>query len=845
MDHNEISMCLDVKLDTHDKRALALRYKTWTRCQVKIEAIKCVPCFLRLSFQEEHPDRSEKFNESAKLLSISVNVPGVSISLATSRTKQHSYGLFWMQNRRDCFIYFALETELACRRHMKWVKKSIKNLELYRQVFLEQRRLSRIPRPLPNLPESSHLDSSNISARVSQIYEEIFDGSRISRASLASGIYEEMKPSKEMETPTPPPLPQAHPYRKRINTFECNQPGLSEIPRCSTNPESEMAKKKKYKNMLDNIFGSGKQKQEEEKVILYENAPTPPLKRSSVNQLNKSQRNSFSSPDLSKLNFLDTFGEAFLTTNESVSDVELNISLDESAIEPVDDKETRQQLVAEIARHLITKADSLESLNVSEQLPHNFNFSACNTSTINLIGAHGAVPHSSLVKNKNKILVDDLTGYCVMAPIKKKDEQEGVAVPPQISTGSTGSSTSSGYSTKSYTSSSSSCHVNTEEQQLQQQQVLQPPTTTNKSLTLTNESAIYEPMHNASSLNNTDVLVSGNGFAEHLYENLLAIKAAQELEQQTGQVQFGLSSSTPTESPLLPTLPQKGTPKNMSSVSQAEQAEEDYYQTPRKSIISIDDKVPSYYPNSCDSLKSKRHHHPSSNLRHLVGSKLSRQRKENLYISSPQQIIEQRHKTKSFNNKKTAAHKISEGVYAVTHAGKRPTSSNSNNNNNNNNNNINENDLMMERSAGGDVLNLSLLKNIDFKFDDSQEKGSSPKPQEQLVEVATEDKGDDYENCYQAAEQATRLLQKYATLAKFGNSPSKVAKDKQLLAPAPPMTQSVVSSETGVVGAGGATSSTGNTKKFASLPRFKKIDFSPLRMRINNVLQRNSPSPQQ
>lgn len=132
---------MDVKLDTHDKRAIALRYKTWTRCLVKIEAIKCVPCFLRLSFQSLPDDEPQQ--QQQKLLTVSVNVPGVSISMATSRTKQHSYGLFWTQNRRDCFIYFALETETACRRHMKWIKKSIKNLELYRQVFLEQRRLSR------------------------------------------------------------------------------------------------------------------------------------------------------------------------------------------------------------------------------------------------------------------------------------------------------------------------------------------------------------------------------------------------------------------------------------------------------------------------------------------------------------------------------------------------------------------------------------------------------------------------------------------------------------------------------------------------------------------------------
>ncbi|SPP74060.1 uncharacterized protein LOC117580130 [Drosophila guanche] len=822
MDHNEISMCMDVKLDTHDKRAMALRYKTWTRCQVKIEAIKCVPCFLRLTFQGFA--EAEDPPASSKALSVSVNVPGVSISLATSRTKQHSYGLFWTQNRRECFIYFALETEMSCRRHMKWMKKSIKNLELYRQVFLEQRRLSRGPGalgPLPTLPDS--LDISHFSARVSQIYEEIFDGSRISRASIASGIYEEMKPAV-METPLPPPLP-THPYRKRINTFECSP--LGDIPRSCTNPEVELAKKKKYKNMLDNFFGGTRQKRagsvsepdqqpKDDQLPLYENAPTPemalPLKRTS--QLSKSQRNSFSSPDLSKLNFLDTFEEDIFTQSHE-SSVELNISLDESAIEPI----SRDQLVAQITRHL-SKSGSLESLNVSEQLPNNFNFSACNSSTINLIGSHGAVPHSNQVK-KNKIMVDDLTGYCVMAPIVKIIEKE---VLPQPS-GST-ASTSSGYSTGSYCSSTSSC--NTEDQ----------PTKTLVA-PAANESDIYEAMH-GSSLNSTTAAAT-SGFAEHLYENLLAVKAAQELEAHPHGI--GLSTSTPTESPL-PALPQKGTPKEKDSYQKEE--EEDYYQTPRKSIISVDDKVPSYYPNSCDTLKSKRRspteHGPS--LRHLVSSKLRRERKENLYISSPQQIIEQRQKANStsssassssttktkISTKKTAAHKISEGVYAVTHPVKRPNSTNNNNHNNNNIEGIEE-----------ELLHLTMLKNIDFKFDDGQSteeespvQHRSPSMNGGIVQPRLED---EYENHYQAAEQATRLLQKYATLAKFGNSPSKSKPVVQQQQQLQPMTQSVATSNELQPPGGGM-------KKFASLPRFKRIDFSPLKMRLNNVLQRNSPSPQ-
>ncbi|KAH8285099.1 hypothetical protein KR054_005241 [Drosophila jambulina] len=832
MDLNEISMCMDVKLDTHDKRPVALRYKTWTRCQVKIEAIKCVPCFLRLTFQaSEEPPVTPGSHPSAKHppLSISVNVPGVSLSLATSRTMQHSYGLFWTQNRRDCFIYFALETETSCRRHMKWMRKSIKNLELYRQIFLEQRRLSRGPRglgPLPNLPETT-LDASNFSTRVSQIYEEIFDGSRISRVSIASGIYEEMKPSV-METPSPPPLP-AQPHRKRINTFECSP--LGEIPRCSTNPESELAKKKKYKTMLDNLFGGVRQKrsdsasehaqpQDQAALPCNDNAPQAletalqlSLRRSS--QLSKSQRNSFSSPDLSKLNLLDTFGDELGGLNHE-SSLELNISLDESVIEPI----SRNQLVAQISKQLLQQGEdtgSLESLNVSEQLPHNFNFSACNTSTINLIGSHGAVPENGNLVKKNKIVVDDLTGYCVMAPIIFKAAEKEI---PRQPSGST-ASTSSGYSTGSYCSSTSSC--NTEDQPAAKTLVAQAA----------NESDIYEAMH-GSSLNSTVGTTAAAGFAEHLYENLLAVKAAQELEAQP--LCFGLSTSTPTESPLAPALPQKASHREKASSSQLQQ-EEDYYQTPRKSIISVDDKIPSYYPNSCDTLKSKRRSPP--NVRHLVSSasQLRRERKENLYISSPHQIIEQRQrvttnsssspsagsltKTRISTKKTAAAHKISEGVYAVTHSVQRQSNHTHQTNNN-------------EGAVEEELLHLTILKNIDFKFDDGQETHEADDAKARRP-TANEPPPKMESNRYHAAEQAaSKLLQKYATLL----SPSK---GKALAAdPEPqPMTQSVATSNELQPPAGASS------KKFASLPRFKKIDFSPLKIRLNNVLQRNPPSPQQ
>lgn len=713
--------------------------------------------------------------------------------------------------------------------------------------------------PLPNLPDSFCFDldanSFSLSARVSQIYEEIFDGSRISRASIASGIYEEMNLSSVCAAgrilEIPPALPPLPSHRKRINTFEC-QPG--EIPRCSTNPESELAKKKKYKNMLENIFGQKRRsgsasvgpaerereadEEELQQVVLYENAPTPesvpPRKRSSY--LKDAQRNSFSSPDLSKLNFLDTFGEA-------LSSEELNISLEESVIEH---ENAREVLLAQITRHL-SKADSLESLNVSQQLPHNFNFSACNSSTINLVGANGAVSHRhpQLLQSKKKVLVDDLNGYCVMAPIMPKANIDNGAPLEKKPSGST-ASTSSGYSTGSYCSSTSSC--NTADEQLVKTSNDAEAVTTVKISVAANESGIYEAMNGIPSLDNNSIL------AEHLYENLLAVKASQELE-----LAYGLSTSTPTESPLMPTLPpkqqQQQTPLADNEAQHKQQEEEDYYQTPRKSIISVDDKIPSYYPNSCDTLKSKRRS-PSSaetvpGMRHLVSARLRRERKENLYISSPQQIIEQRHKSTSSSssspavptlssknktvNKKSAAHKISEGVYAVTHGAPKRASQGIANHNNNNNNN----ELPVGNVDEEELLQLAILQNIDFKFDD----GHVPEPASTSDCIKSKSKGtqleDEYEHCYQAAERATRMLQKYATLAKFGNSPTKQQQQQQLQLKAA-MTQSVATQSPNDLNQQQVTPAVNSLKKFASLPRFKKIDFSPLKLRLNNVLQRSN-----
>uniref|UniRef100_A0A1A9WIX4 Uncharacterized protein n=1 Tax=Glossina brevipalpis TaxID=37001 RepID=A0A1A9WIX4_9MUSC len=350
MDISKISTCMDVKLDIHDKRPESLKFRTWTRCEVKIEAIKCLPCFLRVSIKSVESGLVTELN-------VSINVPGLNISLATSRTKLYSYGLFWTHNRRNCFIYFALETELACRKHMKWLKKAMKNLDLHRQTILEQRRNSRgclawerpgkqnnsdkgtftILVPLPQIPTNTAGNSSfNSFARVSDIYEEILEAQssprlsrRFSRSSIASGIYEEMKPCPfnfhsilegNLQTTTPPPLPPLPPPRKRLNTFDNSAEGV--LRRSRTNPESELIKKG-FRHDRD-VFADGNIGRAKRAESVGENpvecgvgcilSMDPPKYKEDFLKpfpvfMKANKRNSFSSPDLSKINLLEIFDE--------------------------------------------------------------------------------------------------------------------------------------------------------------------------------------------------------------------------------------------------------------------------------------------------------------------------------------------------------------------------------------------------------------------------------------------------------------------------------------------------------------------------------------------------------
>ncbi|XP_053965842.1 uncharacterized protein LOC128868112 [Anastrepha ludens] len=998
MDNNEIRMFMDVKLDIHNKRPDSLKFKQWSRCEVKIEGIKCLPSYLRVAItgcnDNETNVSEEERSESKRCISVSVIVPGVSISLAASRTKKFSYGLFWTQNRKQCYIYFAVETESSCRRHMKWIKKTIKNLELHRQLMLEQNRISRGPvldsagmhvkqygkenvqvssqpkqedensseslysalGPLPKIPsyDSNQNDWSRRISHNSEIYEEIFeniDGQprvsrRVSRGSIASGIYEEMKPSPcafnsideestelqlgtGLET-TPPPLPPLPPPRKRINTFD-GQGVLGEIPRSNTNPESELAKKKKYKNVLDNIFGSGRAKRAESvsetqactaediinsitptkadddnkaTTLIYTNdAAAKRQERSNCpsSALAKSKRNSFSSPDLLKINYMDNFDEkhivrgALNATNTSSDDLDLGgDSLHNAFLEP--SKEVFQLSI-------LHGKISVDSLNVSEKIPNNFNFSAINSSGINLVGSNGAaIPASN--QKKNKILIDDLTGYCVMAPIRPKKTQHtsNDKIPTEP--------TSSGYSTSSYPSASSSSAEDSKALAVKE-----------RSTVVAEESAIYEQMldlHKSAvepetteyksphqhqvdesvtlSATSASPSVSNiTAFTGNLYENLLAVKASQELEQQLPPAL--LSTSTPTESPQTQPAVQD---------NQLEE-EENFYQTPRKSIISVDEKIPSYYPNSCDTAKTRRHHimataspqqaiystSPSINatsaaantaekhknastsvgLRQMVNLKIRGVRKENLYISSPQNILEQRQsgnyppdtdiKNLQKNGKlhkslRAGALKIAEHVYTVKHAKQKSSSTDKNLNNNNNETDVvNFPDDMRERLQN-ELLQFALLQKIDFKFDDARSAADQQSPLEELKPPSPTTKQQPqstgkeriYENLLHHHLQLRQAENRFvagtvgdsSTSASAANGiNSKLEMHQSCMAGVNtkvPIAAADVVEVADSCSAVAESSGLSGAKKFTSLPRFKKIDFSPLRLRINNVLQR-------
>lgn len=303
--------------------------------------------------------------------------------------------------------------------------------------------------PLPKIPTNN--ESQNWSRRISEIYEEIPDTSilntrnsrRVSGVSVASGIYEEMRPVLDEEEEkqlcydesilsdgekceTPPALPP----RLRVNTLE--------IHRSYTNPETETFKKK-TRTVFSSMFGRSKRStscseppqiqtpiknanpiKDVSAEVVVAAAPKRRIKSRFLGfDLLENKRNSFSSPDLTKFNqYSNDYFDA-VDIGSCSSEFEIFESTSSSSTNTSND-------FLNIDFNFTTDGVKEEELNISERINSNFNISCNNTSTVNLVGSNCNLDEQILTNRKNLVFIDDLSGYCIMKPIIPKKDQDGL-----------------------------------------------------------------------------------------------------------------------------------------------------------------------------------------------------------------------------------------------------------------------------------------------------------------------------------------------------------------------------------------------------------------------------------
>ncbi|XP_031621731.1 uncharacterized protein LOC116339812 isoform X2 [Contarinia nasturtii] len=428
-------MLLDVKLDFKDVRNdnFLKNWVNWMKCLVKIEAIECFPCYLKIEFYHED-DVSREYPISV----IRINIPGVRVGSAASRTKSYTYGVFWKSNRKRCRLFLAFQDKQSCSTHMKWLKQSIDSLENYRKGMCENPRINRslinvvkfndeddsqfdiskgslndtltdrdmndILGPLPDIPVN-HDMSSRLSVRRSSgcsgIYEEILDTSDVSvnehesRGSVVSGIYVDMSsaPLKINESAEqPPPLPP----RRQINHVYTSI-------NSQTVAIAAASKSRKSAWNLKNVFGRTKETSKNGKINDVPKSQTA----ASISKLCSNNfesnllvncTNSFSTPDLTNINV-----EPKKTTSATKCECE-ETDLD------VMDIERSNSLNCSSSQFTCRPPP----LNISDNILWSHNLSLTLTSTvdssaINLVGAN--------VNNRDSFLGRDISGYCRMAPI--------------------------------------------------------------------------------------------------------------------------------------------------------------------------------------------------------------------------------------------------------------------------------------------------------------------------------------------------------------------------------------------------------------------------------------------
>ncbi|XP_055540465.1 uncharacterized protein LOC129727075 [Wyeomyia smithii] len=469
MEDNIISMFMDVKLDIRERKLEFSHLKAWARYFVRVEAVKCFPCYIKISFFQSHSD------ESTDLI-VRINIPGLTVQMATSRTRAHTYGIFWKNNRKRCCAYFALPSQLLCERHLRWMKKSIRNLELYRQEILQLRRASRTPMhefkqeihpapsdcdlgiyqnlditqnmvdvreilgPLPSVPDQ--ISNSLRVSGVSEIYEEISDLKNsyvmdtCPRMSITSGIYEEMKLTdfgehtkknvlNDGNDDVAPPLPP----RPRLLTNEY------QLQRSLTTPEADLLKKKKHWQIFDTMFGRRRTNSGSTQVSNMGEIPThepkPPVNTPLSSQkgipcknvanpnLTENKRHSFSSPDISILKIYD----AKKTTLASMDNLSDNASCSSDFLSQ-DEKNQIEEDCFQSFESLNIKNSLIEHslidlcgdnrskiMNISERIVANLNVS-CNLSSVNLVGSECTTPRKELLQTLD--IPSFSAGYCEM-----------------------------------------------------------------------------------------------------------------------------------------------------------------------------------------------------------------------------------------------------------------------------------------------------------------------------------------------------------------------------------------------------------------------------------------------
>lgn len=95
---------------------------------VNIQAVECFPCYLKIRFY--HCDDHHNDHPFSVII---INIPGIKLESAASRTKNHTYGVFWKNNRKKCKMFFAFNEHDAYVKHMEWLQNRIDSLEKYRK----------------------------------------------------------------------------------------------------------------------------------------------------------------------------------------------------------------------------------------------------------------------------------------------------------------------------------------------------------------------------------------------------------------------------------------------------------------------------------------------------------------------------------------------------------------------------------------------------------------------------------------------------------------------------------------------------------------------------------------